>query len=895
MADDMDTGAIVGGPDDAKPSNIGHVVDLLIEDELKDSYLTYAMSTIMDRALPDVRDGMKPSQRRILVAMNDLNLRPNRKQIKCAKICGDTSGNYHPHGESVIYPTLVGLAQPWKTRVPLVDPQGNFGSIDGDPPAAMRYTEARMSWAAVDILEDIKLDTVDFQPNYDDRLMEPLVLPGKFPHLLINGGVGIAVGMATSLLPHNAGEIFDAICAVVDNPELTLPELLEIVPGPDFPTGGVICGRSGILSGYSSGRGKLTVRGRVHTEELPNGRQQVVIDEIPYQLIQTTLMERIVDSIKEERIKDISDVRNESGRDAQTRIVCELKRGADPAVVENQLYQFTPLQSTISIMNIALVNRQPRTMTLKQLIEQYILHREDVITRRTRHLLHEAKKRAHVLEGLIYAVCDIDEVIRIIRSARTREEAINKLAARRFRIPASHEHAPKIPERLMRVASSADGVLMTRVQAEAIGAMRLIQLVGLEIERLTGDYAKVVAEIEGYEKILGDRNLVLGMIKDDCAEMKSRYATPRRTAIEESATDIDIAALIQEEDVAVTISHNGWVKRVPLDTYREQHRGGRGIKASDLHSDDFIEKLFVASTHDDLMCFTDTGRVFKIKVYEIPQMARTAKGRSIRSLIELRDGEKTVAYLPIKDFEKGEDFLCFATAMGKVKRTSLKLFQNVNRAGIIAIDLNEGDELIGVTSTTGRDHLLLGTRHGMSIRFNEDDARAMGRSAAGVKGIELGDEDRVVGLVRIEMAGEDDGDAADPDLALLTVTENGYGKRTALSEYLVQSESEAGEVSYRAQSRGGKGRIDIRTTERNGMVVAVRAVTEEEGVVFVTRDGLLVRTPAAQISKIGRNTQGVRVVNLKEGDRLIGAAVTPASEAEGGDDEGVEGDEIGES
>lgn len=911
---------------DPVPQNIGQVMDLQIESELKDSYLTYAMSTIMDRALPDVRDGLKPSQRRILVALNDLNLRPNRKQIKCAKICGDTSGNYHPHGEGVIYPTLVGMAQTWKMRVPVVDPQGNFGSIDGDPPAAMRYTEARMSWAAVDMLEDLKLDTVDYVPNYDDRLMEPTVLPGRFPYLLINGGVGIAVGMATSLVPHNPGEIFDAICAVVDNPDLTLAELMEIVPGPDFPTGGVICGRRGIVEGYATGRGRLQCRGVVHVEDLPNGRQQLVIDTIPYQLVQGTLMERIVDAVKEDRIKDITDVRNESGRGAQTRIVCELRRGTDPALIENQLYEFTPLQSTVSIMNIALVNRQPRTLAMKDMIRHHIDHRVDVIERRTRYLLHEAKKKAHVLEGLIYAVCDIDEVIRIIRSSKTREEAISRLSEKRFSIAPSHQHASKIPDRLMkalRTFDGAGGVPLTRVQADAIGAMRLIQLVGLEIQKLVSDYTALVTEIEGYERILADRGLVMAIIKRDCAEMKARFGRPRLTKIEESESDIDFEALIREEDVAVTISHQGWVKRTPLHTYKEQNRGGRGVIGADSNDEDFIERLLVASTHDDLLVFTDRGRVFKIKVYEIPEMARTAKGRSIVNMVELRPAEndesgkpvsaaeKAVAFLPIKDFEKAEDFLVFATAQGKIKRTSLKLYQNVNKGGIIAISLNDGDSLIGVVATGGIDHLLLGTRQGKAIRFAEPDARAMGRSAAGVKGIELSEADggdQVVGLVRIEMRNADDPTSkVHPEMDLLTVTENGYGKRTDLTEYLVQTadaddESDPEESvgdgdpahasgadgvpkgGYRVQSRGGKGRIDIRTTERNGNVVAVTAVTPDQGVVFVTQGGLLVRIPAEQISRIGRATQGVRVVNLKEGDKLIAAAVVPA---EGADDGGT--------
>ncbi|HVZ94225.1 MAG TPA: DNA gyrase subunit A [Phycisphaerales bacterium] len=874
-----------GAPDtNSAPINIGAVLDLQIEDELKDSYLTYAMSTIMDRALPDARDGLKPSQRRILVAMNDLNLRPGKKHIKCAKICGDTSGNYHPHGESVIYPTLVGLAQTWKMRVPLIDPQGNFGSIDPDPAAAMRYTEARMSHAATDMLDDLKLDTVDFQPNYDDRLQEPMVLPGKFPHLIINGGVGIAVGMATSLLPHNPGEIFDAITAIIDNPELSTTELLQIVPGPDFPTGGIIKGRRGVAEGYATGRGRLTVRGVTHVEEIRGSRdrQQLVIDTIPYQLGLRTLVEAIADAVNDEKIKDISDVRNESGRDAPVRIVCELKRGADPAVVENQIYQFTPLESTLSIINIALVNRQPRTLSLKEMIEHYIGHRVDVIERRTRFLLQEAKKKAHVLEGLILAVCDIDEVIKVIRSSRTREEAITRLAAMRFQIRADHKHAGMIPQRLMttvRANEAKGGMPLTRVQADAIGAMRLIQLVGLEIEKLVKDYAALVAEIEGYESILADHLKVLAMIKADCAEMKARYARPRLTKIEESESDLNIEALIREEDVALTISHEGYAKRVPLSTYREQNRGGRGIIASDARDEDFIEHLFVASTHDDLLCFTDTGRVFRMKVYEVPELARTAKGRPIVNLIDLKPGEKAVAYMPISDFEKTEDFLVFATSQGRVKRSSLKLYQNVNKGGIIAVDLNEGDSLVGVTQTSGHDHLLLGTADGMSIRFQESDARAMGRSAAGVKGIELEEGDRVVGLVRIEMRDEADATSGiHPEIDLLTVTANGYGKRTDMMEYLVASEGEGGKTEYRTQSRGGKGRIDIRTTDRNGKVVSIKAVKPTDGVVFLTQGGLLVRTRVDQISRIGRNTQGVRVVNPKEGDRLIAAAVTPPEE-----------------
>ncbi len=867
-------------------------IDLSIERELADSYLTYAMSTIMDRALPDVRDGLKPSQRRILVAMNDLNLRPNKKHLKCAKICGDTSGNYHPHGESVIYPTMVGMAQPWKMNTPVVEPQGNFGSIDGDPPAAMRYTEARMTHAAVDMLADIKFGTVDFQPNYDDRLLEPAVLPGKFPYLLINGGMGIAVGMATSLPPHNPTEIFDAIIRVVNDPTIGLAELMKDeldengnviyrgVQGPDFPTAGRILGRKGILDAYSTGRGRVTVRGNLHVEERgTQGRQQIVIDQIPYSLVQNTLVEKIVDAVKDERIKDISDVRNESGRNAQTRIVIELKKGADPAVVENQLYQCTPLQQTFSIINIALVNRQPRTMGLKQLIECYVDHRVEVITRRTQYLLREAKKKAHILEGMIYAVIDIDEIIQLIKSSQTREEAIGKLMDRRYTIPASHPAAARIPERLMKAMRDSDadgGILLTRIQAETIGSMRLIQLVGLEIERLVKEYSALILEIEGYEAILGNHRMVLDIIVADCEEMKQRFGRDRLTSIEEAAGDIDIAALIQEQEMAVTISHAGYVKRVPLETYQAQGRGGKGIRASDSKDDDFIEHLFTASTHDDLLCFTDTGRVFKLKVYELPEMSRTSKGRPIINYIDLKNGERTCAYLAIKDFESGSNYLTFVSKGGIVKRTALKAYANVNRSGLIAVGLKDDDHLLDVRLTSGHDDLMLVTSGGMAIRFSEQDVREMGRSAAGVKGIELRENASVVGIMRVPMVQDETDpevthtskEMLDRNLCLLTITENGYGKRTPVDEYRVKPES----GPMRSQSRGGKGRTDIKSTERNGPSVAAIGVCDDEDVVVISRKGQLVRMAADSISSYGRGAQGVRVVRLKDGDAVISAA-----------------------
>lgn len=887
MADDANVGqgGVPGESAGTPEAFVTRVVDTDIARELKDSYLTYAMSTIMDRALPDVRDGLKPSQRRILVAMNDLNLRPNRKHLKCAKIAGNTSGDYHPHGESVIYPTMVNMAQKWKMRVPLVDPQGNFGSIEGDPPAAMRYTEARMTHAAVDMLADLKLDTVNLQPNYDDRLMEPTVLPGKFPNLLINGGMGIAVGMATSLPPQNPTEVFDSIIRVIENPSITLVELMTDVvgtdgsivrhgiKGPDFPTGGVVMGRGGILEAYANGRGRVTVRGVCHVEQTKSGRDHLVIDRIPYGLVQNNLVEKIVEAVKEERLENISDVRNESGREAQTRVVLELKKGADPNVVERQLYEHTPLQQTFSIISIALVNRQPRTMGLRELIDCYIEHRVEVIRRRTAYLLREAKKRAHLLEGLIYAVCDIDEVIRIIRSSRTREEAIQRLMERRFRIPASHPYAPKLPPRLLRtleLAEAKGGVALTRVQAERIGEMRLIQLTGLEIEKLAEEYRKVVEEIEGYERILGDERIVLGMIKDDCAEMRARYGSDRLTRIEEAAEDLDIGALIQEHDVAVTISHQGYAKRVPLDTYRTQNRGGKGIIASDAKDDDFIEHLFVGSSHDDLLCFTNTGRVFKKRVFELPEMTRTSKGRALVNLLELREGEKCCAFLTVKNFESSSQFLTFVSEAGIVKRTSLKEYRNVNRGGIIAVGLKEGDSLFAVTVTDGNDDILLATANGMAIRFNEQDARLMGRSAAGVKGIELEEGDKVIGVVPIQMGEDAEGDliTQDPTLTLLTVTQNGYGKRTFVDEYRVQPEG----GKARSQTRGGKGRADIKTSARNGVSVAAIGVRDTDEVVVVSRGGQLVRLPASSISVIGRGTQGVRVVSLHEGDEAMAVA-----------------------
>jgi len=842
-------------PQDPAPQVTDRTLDLAIEQELHDSYLTYAMSTIVDRALPDVRDGLKPSQRRILVAMNDLNLAPGRKHSKCAGIVGETMKKYHPHGDGAIYPTLVNMAQEWKTRCLLIDKQGNFGSIDPDPPAAMRYTEARLHRHAVELLDDLKLDTVDWQPNFDEQYDEPKYLPARFPNLLVNGSTGIAVGMASSMPPHNLGEVCDAIIAMVDNPTIDLMELMQILPGPDFPTGGIIKGRAGIFQAYKTGRGRVTLRAKIEHEQR-GGRDLLVVKELPYQVSKNDgIVEKIKSLRKNDKLEDISNVVDESSNRGGMRLVIECKRGTDPVVVENQLYSMTPLQSTFSIINIALVRGEPRTLGVLDLIRLFIEHRQDVIRRRTAHRLRQAQQEAHRIEGLIYAVCDIDAVIKLIRESRTRDEAIDKLMARGFRIAPDHPYAPQIPQRLRDATAQAEARL-TRVQAESIGRLQLIQLVGLEIERLVGEYSKLVEQIEEYEYILATPQKVLDMIKEDTAELKRKYADARRTVLEDGEVgELNIAELTPVERVAVTITHNGYVKRLPTEEYRTQGRGGKGVIGAKSRDDDFTEHVFVASTHDDLLCFTDGGRVFKIKVFEIPEAARTARGRAIVNILNLQESERVCEFMPVADFEKGEDFLLFATRNGLVKRTALRDYRNVHTGGIIALNLREGDELIGVRQTTGTDHIILGTASGMAIRFSEDDARVMGRNASGVKGIDLAKDDHVVGLIRVPHGQEID---------LLTATQNGYGKRTPTEEYLVHAED-----APRPQSRGGKGRRDIKTAGRNGPVVALRGVVDSDDLMLITQGGMIVRINAGSVSRIGRNTQGVRIINLAAEDQLV--------------------------
>src|SRR5688572_29365826 len=853
---------------------LDRVEDLQIEQELQDSYLTYAMSTIMDRALPDVRDGLKPSQRRILVAMRDLNLGPRSKHLKCAKIAGNTSGDYHPHGEAIVYPTLVRLAQDWSLRYPLINGQGNFGSTDGDPPAAMRYTEARPSPVEAELLADLEFDTVDFQPNYDERLMEPTVLPGKFPNLLVNGSTGIAVGMACNLLPHNLREICDAIIKVIDNPDVTLPELLEVVPGPDFPTGGVICGRDGIIDGYRTGRGRITLRAKVAVEEeKKGGRQSVIIQELPYGIIRKTIVESVAEAVKRDLIKDISAINDESGRHHKVRIVIDLKRDADPDVVINQLYQYTPCQITVSMINIALVNRQPRTMGIKELIEHFIDHRKDVILRRTRFLLRKAQQRGHILEGLIFAVCDIDEVIKLIRSSATREEAIGKLRERAFRIAPDHPAAPKIPQSLLNRATERP-VLLTQVQAEHIGRLQLIQLVGLEIDKLVNEYREVVEEIEGYEAILRDESMVMDIVREDTFEMKEKYGDDRRTEITGNVGAFNMESLIAQEDVVVTVSHEGYVKRLPVGTYRAQGRGGRGIKGTESREGDFVEHLFVANTHDYLLFFTNQGRVYERRVYDIPEMSRTSQGRAVANLLNFQPGEKIASVLAIKDFEKEEQYLMFGTAKGTVKKTALSAYANIRQNGLIAIGLDEGDALIDVAVTSGHDHIILGTKSGLAIRFEEADVRAMGRPAGGVTGARFKREGDEV----VAMLGVPNGD--DSCCSLLTGCENGYGKRTPLEDYPLKG-------------RGTRGVINIDANERNGEVVGMKLVTDSDELMMITEKGILIRTPVIEVRETGRNAQGVRLIKLDDGDKLVAIAKVDAEVASRA--AGAEGAEVAEA
>jgi DNA gyrase subunit A len=817
-----------------------------IEEELKTAYLRYAMSVIVDRALPDVRDGLKPSQRRILVAMNDLNLGPRAKSRKCAKIAGDTSGNYHPHGESVIYPTLVRMAQPFNMSVPLVEGQGNFGNVDGDPPAAMRYTEARMTAAAVDLLADLDRDTVDFKPNYDETRLEPTVLPGLFPNLIVNGASGIAVAMASSIPPHNIGEVCDAVVALLRKPEITVAELMKHVPGPDFPTGGRICGRKAIRDAYETGRGKLEVRAKCHVESGRQGKQQVVIDEIPYQVNKTTLIERIKSLHDEDKIPGISDIVDESAEDIRLCVV--VKRGEDPEIVLNQLYKFTQLRDSFSVIMIALVDGRPELLPLKRILEQYVRHRKEVITRRTRFLLARAEEREHIVAGLLKAIDIIDKVIALIRRSKD---------------------TPTAKEGLVETFQ------FSVLQADAILRMTLSKLTGLERKELEAEHKDLKAKIAEYRAILGDEKLVLQMIEEDMAELKARHvgakSGKRRTEIADEVGEINLLDLVQSETVMVTLSHEGYIKRTALATYRKQQRGGKGIIGGEAKEGDFMEHLQEANTHDWLLCFTDRGQVYKDQVLNLPEMGRYAKGRAIVNFLQMSQGERVQALLPIRDLADTERSILFATRKGYVKRTSLEEFQHIRRGGIIALALEDGDAVVGVALVREGQQVVLATAKGMAIRFvvEASEVRLMGRNAYGVNGIRLGKGDRVVDMAVVE-------DTA----SLLTVCENGYGKRTSFDEYLRGGEP---------QGRGGAGLQNLSKDliDRNGDVVAVKPVTDGDDVICITEKGQTIRLPVGGIRVIGRSTGGVRLMNLEPGDRIVSVARVVHEDDVSGDGQGV--------
>ena len=831
------------------------IEDLPIIEEMQDSYLTYAMSVIMSRALPDGRDGLKPSQRRILVAMNDLNLGPRAGHRKCATIVGECMGKYHPHGDQAIYPTLVRMGQGWNMRIPLIDAQGNFGSMDGDPPAAMRYTEARMRAAATEMLTDLGYETVPFEPTFDGLREEPSVLPSKFPNLLVNGSIGIAVGMATNLPPHNLGEICDALVAVIDDPDITLAELMKKVPGPDFPTGGQICGRTGIVEAYTTGRGTITLRGKFQVEERRGGKQTIVITEVPYGILRSTITEKIAAAVKAGTIKDVAAVNDASDRTHPVRIEVDLRKDANEDVIINQLFKYTPLQSNFSIMNIALVDRRPRTLSLKGLIGLYIDHRREVIKRRTRFLLRRARQKAHVLEGLILAVGDIDEIIRLIKESPDPPTAKQRLMDRELRLTEDPTLRRLLPEVFVQRTGTRPQNL-TAAQAGAILAMQLQRLTGLEVNKLATDYSALVEEIEGYEAILRDEARVLDIIRGDLYELKDKYGDPRRTEIVEAVEDFAIEELIPQEQVVVTISHHGYIKRTEIDTYRKQGRGGRGVRGGEAKEGDFLEHLFVVSTHDYLLFFTNRGRVYWARVFDLPAQARIARGRSIANLLKMQSNETLCAVLPVRQFE--ETFVFLATANGTVKKSPTGAFSRPRPSGIIAIRLDP-DTLIGVEMTSGEDEIVLGSRNGMAIRFNEQDVRAMGRSARGVKGMTLERGDEVVDMIAIR-----------PGHSVLTVCENGYGKRTDIDE-------------YRLTRRSGKGVINIKITQRNGRVVALKAVRDDDELMVITARGIMLRTDLAHIREIGRATQGVRIIRPDEGDRVVAVAkIASEEEAERG-------------
>ncbi|MFM8270892.1 MAG: DNA gyrase subunit A [Gemmata sp.] len=894
-----------GDPTEPNAAQAAPVNPLDIVDELRDSYLTYAQSVIISRALPDVRDGLKPSQRRILVAMNDLGLGPASSTSKCAGIIGETMKRYHPHGDASIYDSLVRMAQDWNLRYRLVHGQGNFGSIAGLPPAAHRYTEARLTPAAAELLEDLERDTVDFIDNYDGKYREPLVLPGKFPNLLVNGSDGIAVGMATHIPPHNLREVCKGLIKLIDEPGATLADLIELIPGPDFPTGGIVMGRQGVLDAYSKGAGKITLRARADVADEGRGKTPtIVIREVPFQVTRNALVEEIGQLVKDERVANVRAIRDESSaRNGEpVRIVIELTNKGDPHLVLNQLYQFSKLQKTVSIIMLALVDGRPRELTLKEMLQKFLDHRVHVIRRKTEFQLREAKRRGHILEGQLIAIADIENVIRICRTSANRTEAKERLQG--LTVPAS------LMERaigagafaaLQRELGTVTEYRMTEQQAEAVVRLQLGQLAALESDEILKEYMQLRDLIRGYEELLSSDANVNKVIRDDLEKMAAKYGDDRKTEFGEGDGDLDLEDLIVDEPNVVTITHEGFIKRMPLTEYRVQNRGGKGVQGG-LRENDFVEHFFVASTKAYLLCFANTGRMYWLKVHKIPMAARTNAGRSIANVLSLNAeaGEKITSIVPVREFSEGQ-FLMMATRQGTVKKTDLMAYSNVRAGGIIGITLDEGDDLINVALTRPGDEIVLSTQKGMAIRFRESNARPMGRTARGVKGIKLGKDDCVVGMV-----------VADPTGLLLTLCENGYGKRTPfgantpLPEGATDEgdegapESEAAEpepsdtegaegesegdpsgMRYRLQRRGGKGVKDVKVTAKNGKVVGVTSVRDGDEIMLITKDGMVTRSKVDAIRIVGRNTQGVRVMNLSEGDKIVSVAKVAQEKVEG--------------
>ena len=887
-------------PPDEPTDGLAPIDGLDIVDELRDSYLTYAQSVMVSRALPDVRDGLKPSQRRILVAMNDLGLTPSGTTTKCAGIIGETMKRYHPHGDSSIYDTLVRMAQDWVMRSKLIHGQGNFGSVAGLPAAAHRYTEAKLTPAAAEMLADLNLETVDFIDNYDGKYQEPLVLPGKFPNLLVNGSDGIAVGMATDIPPHNVGEVCAALVKLLDDPEMTLPELLEIIPGPDFPTGGIVMGRAGIARGYMGERSRMTLRARAEVIEEGKGKTpSILIREVPFQVTRNKLMEEIGRLVKEDKIAGISGVRDESSaRNGEpVRLVVELKRGADPHLILNQLYQFSPLQKTVSIGLLALVDGRPQFLSLKEMMQKFLDHRGQVIRRRTQYLLREAKRRGHVLEGQLIAISSLDEVIRICRTSPSRAES--KLRLQQMEVAAAVLERAIGGDAFAALQSElgrTEVYRMTEAQAEAVVRMQLGQLAALESDEILKEYNQLRGLILGYEALLGDDALVRDVIRGDLEEMRTRYDNPRRTEVTDDGGDVDFEELIADDPAVVTVSHEGFVKRMAIDTFRVQGRGGKGVSGGS-RDNDFVEHFFTTTLKSYLLVFTDRGQVYWLKVYKVPQATRTSAGRSIANVLSLKPDEKISSVIPVREFTAGYS-LVMATRAGSVKKTALTEYSRPRSGGIIGINLDDGDALIDVALTGPGDEVVLSTRQGMAIRFQEADARAMGRNTRGVRGIKLAKNDHVVGMV-----------VADPEGHLLTVCERGYGKRTPFGgnspvvladadgdpEAAAEPEAdepeapegaeegeeavERGTARYRLQRRGGKGTKDVKVTDKNGPVVGIAAVRDGDEVIIITLNGLVTRSKVDEVRVVGRNTQGVRVMNINEGDRIVTFAKLAAGTA----------------